>query len=236
MNLNEQRSPRKSVDYIGNGEGYQLLCSVAKVQNKILSNVIHSSNSHHKLSATDWDESHDILIKSWRKQASINIWLQQASSYYYARLSDWTTYPCIVSSVLTAISVFSIEHEAVKYVVAGLSLVSSVLLAVNKHSRAAEKSQQYSSTARDYASFIRYLNFISILTGVQKPPMKETIAKVRSDFDKINENQLDPPLYIIRAYERNHKSIEASMYADLVAERRNPELIQSSRESSLDNV
>jgi hypothetical protein len=236
--MNEQKQPplAKPAESTS-GEGFNLLCSVAKVQSKVLSNVIHCSPLEKRpersivCSTSDWDETHEALIKSWRKQACINIWLQQASSYYYERISVLTTYPCIFSSAFSATCIFVSNHPAVRFVIAGLSLASCVLLATNRHSRAPEKAAQYSSTARDYASFIRYINFVSILAEVQKPPVKETISKLRADFDKINETQLDPPLYIIRAYEQNHKSIEASLYEDLVAERRIDFMASSSDDS-----
>lgn len=167
-----------------------------------------------------WNPSHDDLLKTWRRQACINLWLQLSSSYYYERLNVWSTYPTIAMSVITSIGTFIGTHIAVRYCMAGLSLLSACLVAMNRHSRAPEKAQDHTIKTREYATFIRFINFILILPPDQRPPMKETLGRLRRDFDRINVTQMEPPIHIIRSYEKNHKSLETSLYEDLNDERR----------------
>jgi hypothetical protein len=162
-----------------------------------------------------WDDHHDALLKTWKRQASINHWLQLASAYYYAKVNNWMAYPTILVSALTSVGIFASDDRIVKYVLASLSLASACVIAINKQTRVAEKAEDYGSKARELGKFIRDLNFLLTLKRDQRPDVRESITKLRCDFDRINDTQSEPPLNIVRMYEKNHKSIESTLYEEL---------------------
>lgn len=192
------------------------LTSVARIHRvDVLSN-----DARQQCPPDSWDQSHNALLRTWRRQACINLWLQLSSSYFYERFNNWTTYPSIICTTVSSVGVFVTDHPAMRYCIAGMSLLSACLIALNRHSRAPELAQDYGTKTREYASFIRSLNFILILPFDQRPCVKETLTKLRADFDRINDTQTEPPINIIRMYEKNHHSLETSLYEDLKQESR----------------
>lgn len=165
--------------------------------------------------AQEWEAAHDELLRTWRRQASINLWLQSASAYYYERLNNLVTYPAILVSAVTSVGMFASENEIMRYVLAGLSMFSACITALSRQMRAAEKAQEYTIKARELGKFVRYLNFLLTLEMKQRPSVQEAITTLRIDFDRINDTQLEPPLNIVRLYERNHKSLESTLYEEL---------------------
>lgn len=170
---------------------------------------------------TKWTDAHDNLLKVWRKQSTINLWLQLASSYYYARLNDYFSYPSIIISAATSISVFGNDNSlGGKFAIAILALLSGILTAINKHCRAAERGQEFALRAKDYYTFIRDIDFILATHKDERSDMGETLERVKSTYDRIIDMQLEPPIHIIREYEKKFKPLEASFLTDLQSEMR----------------
>lgn len=189
-----------------------------------LSDMIHDLSIQVSKIATDrmskWHEGHDNLLRIWRKQAAINLWLQLASNYYYHKLNDCLSYPSIIISAATSIGVFGSDNSMVgKYAISILALMSGILTAVNKHCRAAEKSQEFALRAKDYYTFIREIDFILSICKDERKDMGETLERIRSTYDRIVDMQLEPPIHIVREYEKKFKPLEASLF-DLSSEMR----------------
>ena len=168
-----------------------------------------------------WNESHDMLLKLWRKQASINLWLQLASNYYYTRMNDYLTYPAIIVSAATSIGVFGSDDSLKgKFAISILALLSGILTAINKHCRAAEKGQEYALRAKDYYTFIREIDFILSTSKEERPSMTETLERVKSAYDRIVDMQMEPPIHVIRDYEKKFRPLANSLFTDLQEELR----------------
>lgn len=179
-----------------------------------------SSTSDDSAHSSRWEAAHDDLLRTWRKEASINLWLQSSSAYYFQTLNNLLTYPAIVFGTTTSVGIFASQNHALQYVLAGLSMASAIMTTFNRQLRAAEKAEQYNIKARDYAMFVREINYIIAMAHDQRPHVRETITRMRIGLDRIMQTQNEPPMHIIRLYERTHPSLEQSisLYADL----RNP--------------
>lgn len=164
-----------------------------------------------------WEAAHEELLKSWRKEATINLWLQSSSSYYFQWFNNLLTYPSIAFGAATSVGLFVSENHVVQYVLAGLSMLSAVMTAFNRQMRAAEKAEQYNLKARDYAAFIREINYTLTMNPEQRPNVREAITTMRIGIERISETQIEPPMHVVRRYERTHPSLEnsLSLYADL---------------------
>lgn len=167
-----------------------------------------------------WKPEHDRLLTTWRQQAAVNLWLQVGSSYYYRTLADWLAYPSIILSTITSISVFAtLQNSKVgPYVTSVMALVSGILVGINKHAKAAEKAESCTICSKEYYSLIREIDFILSTPTFERGSEKETLANIRTIFDKVVDMSLDPPLHIIRRYEQKFKPIETQLLNELESE------------------
>lgn len=160
----------------------------------------------------EWLPHHDEILRSWKKQAAINLWLALASKYRYDIINNWLTYPCIIISALTSIGIIGMDNIMWgKYAMSGLTLFSAILSAINKHYGAAEKSQEFYMRSKDYYSFIRELDYLLNLDVRERPMVYECLTRLRAAFDRIVDLQMEPPLEIIREYEKKFKPLEMSI-------------------------
>lgn len=159
-----------------------------------------------------WQPYHEELMRSWKKQAAINLWLALASKYRYDIINNWLTYPCVIISAFTSIGIIGIEsYVAGRYVMSGLTMFAAIMTAVNKHFGAAEKSHEFYMRSKDYYAFIREIDYLLTVSSAERPPVDECMMRLRSTFDRIVDLQLEPPLEIIREYEKKFRPLETSI-------------------------
>jgi hypothetical protein len=171
-----------------------------------------------------WKPEHDKLLTTWRQQAATNLWLQVGSGYYYRKLDDFLAYPSIILSTITSISVFATlqNNSYGPYLTSVMALASGILVGINKHAKAAEKAECFTICSKEYYALIREIDFILSTPMFERGSDKETIANIRSTFDKVVEMSLDPPLHIIRQYELKFKPIETQLLNELESEMKDP--------------
>lgn len=167
-------------------------------------------------SDAQWHDAHESLLKTWRRQASINMWLQTASSYYYRRMNGYLAYPSILLSAVTSIGVFGIDtcDNALggKYITSCMSLISAFLIGINKHAQAAEKAQEFMLRSRDFYSMIRDIDVLLSTPKHERGTCSEVMTRMRSEFDRIVNMSLDPPHHIILQYEKKFRALEQDLY------------------------
>jgi hypothetical protein len=162
-----------------------------------------------------WDAGHEELLRAWRKESTMNTILQTSSSHHYQWWNTLLTYPTIVISAGTSVGMFSNESMPLRFTLGGLALIGACMTAWNRQMRAAERSEQYALKAREHAAFVRDVNYVLTLNREVRPDVKETIAKLRVTFDKMFESQIEPPMSVVRRYERTHAPIECLYKDDL---------------------
>jgi len=136
-----------------------------------------------------WDNATDVLLSSWRHEAKRAAQVQTESYYFYQRIHNWITYPSILLSAFASIGTFATVHDtaSLKFAIATSSFVSGTLVAINKHLRAAEKSQEHQSKSREFEKLVRDIDFI---TSQQR---SEALVQLKADFERITSNQPQPP-------------------------------------------
>lgn len=180
-----------------------------------------------------WEPHHDDLLRAWKKQAAINLWLALASKYRYDIINNWLTYPCIIISASTSIGILGIDfYTAGKYVMSTAIMASAILGAISKHFGAAEKSQEFYTRSKDYFALIRELDYLLGLHFEERGNVVEVLTRLKMQFDRILDLQLEPPLDIIRLYEQKFKPLENSLL-DLQNEMRDEDAIS---DNSLSNI
>ena len=189
-------------------------------------------DKHDNSNLSEWRESHSALLREWKRQAAVCLWLQIASHYHYARINNWITYPTVIITAATSIGIWGVENSEIgKFIMSGVSLFAGILATVAKHCRAAEKSNEFQLRSKEYLGIIREIDYILALDLDQRPLVSETMLRIRGAFDRIMDLQLDPPLAVIRLYEERFRSLESSMFgSDLIKQ------LESSPPSSADQA
>jgi hypothetical protein len=186
-------------------------------RNKKMSKVRKKATLKHK-KKHDWTSHHDELLHSWHKQASINFWLQMASNYYYGLLNAWLAYPSIILSTATSIGVFGMNGMTGKYITAVMALMSAILIGILRQAQAAEKAKEFILRAKDFYILIREIDYLLATEYDDRETAKEIMSRLRRTFDRIVDMSLDPPIHIIRSYEKRFRPLEASLLQDLQTE------------------
>jgi hypothetical protein len=180
-----------------------------------ISFVVLALTQQGKMSEKGWGTSHEDLLKNWRKQCTVSLWLSFASKYYFEKINNWLSYPSIVLSTISSVGIVGWDCDHVgMYVMSAAMLLAGILTTINKHLMAAEKSHEFYLRGKDYYALIRSIDYYLALDRDDRPSSDEVVLTLRTNLDKITDQQIDFPLYIIREYEKKFKPIE-SMFGDL---------------------
>ena len=143
------------------------------------------------------------------------MWLALASKYYYSSMNNWLTYPGIIISAITSIGVVGLGCEGPGlYVLSVLNLLGGILNTICKQAQPAEKSQDFYLRAKDFYTLIREIDYLLAINSHDRPPVNEVMLRIKSDLDRIMDQQMQCPLKIIREYEEKFQPLHDGMYAD----------------------
>lgn len=172
---------------------------------------------------SSWNEQYDTLMKNWRKQCAINMWLQMASHYYYRRIHQFLTYPSIIFSAVASVGIFSMSDcketsQIERYIMGSFSLLAALLTSINNHIQSLEKANEHKHCAYNFLKLVREMDYILTLRYEDRPPPGEVIADYRAHIEHIVDVQENPPLKVVQEYNKTHKSVENSLFEDLEKE------------------
>lgn len=165
-----------------------------------------------------WTEQHELILKEWKAKCFVNLWLQDASSYYYTRMYNWMSYPVIVVSSLSSAALFSSSNEVIKYIVGVMTLSSAILTAITRQLKPGELHQQHALTTRRYHNLIRSIDTCISLTLPMRPPPDIFIEKIGVEIDNLATSQTDPPAHVIRSFESKYGPLDRMLYGEDIAE------------------
>lgn len=166
-----------------------------------------------------WHHNHEQILREWKAKCFVNMWLNTASSYYYAKVHDILTYPVIIFSSITSATLFTGTHtDFVKYLVSALTLLTGILTVVMRQMRPGELYQEYSNIAKRYRALIRLIDTCLELPVELRILPDNFIEKVNSEMNVLNSSQLLPPLYVIRVFEKKFGSIDEKMFGEDIIE------------------
>lgn len=165
-----------------------------------------------------WSEQHEAILKEWKAKCFVNLWLQDASAYYYTRMYNWLSYPIIIISSVSSAALFSSNNAFIKYIVGIMTLSSGVLTAITRQLKPGELHQQHASATRRYHNLIRSIDTCLSLT----PPMRAApdifIEKTGTEIDNLATSMLDPPLKIIKTFEGKYGTLDRMLYGEDIVE------------------
>jgi hypothetical protein len=114
--------------------------------------------------------------------------------------------------------IFGISIVVVQYVVGTLSLLSAILTGVIRQLKPGEMYQQHASTAKRYHTLIRGIDACLSLTCILRPDPAIFIEKAGGELDNLANNQVDPPLSVIKKFEEIYGPLERILYGEDVVE------------------
>jgi hypothetical protein len=181
---------------------------------------------------SSWTHAHEQILKEWKAKAFAYMWLQSNSCYFYIRLHNWLAYLVIILSSFASATMFSLNSSGdscqtpiagipiivVQYVVGTVSLLSAILTGVIRQLKPGEMYQQHASTAKRYHSLIRSIDACLSLTSVLRPDPALFIEKAGTELDNLANNQIDPPLSVVKRFERVYGPLERILYGEDVVE------------------
>jgi hypothetical protein len=181
---------------------------------------------------SSWTPAHEQILKEWKAKAFVYLWLQSNSCYYYVRLYNWLAYTVIVFSSFASATMFSITSSpdgctthllgvhigVVQYIIGTVSLVSALLTGVIRQLRPGEMYQQHATMSKRYHTLIRSIDVCLSLIDTLRPDPAMFIERVGLELDNLANNQVDPPLRIIKLFEKTYGPLERILYGEDVVE------------------
>jgi len=166
-----------------------------------------------------WTENHENILREWKAKSFVNLWLNTASAYYYYKIYDMLTYPVIVFTSISSAALFmGTQSEIIKYMVSGISIITSILTVITRQMRPGELYQEYSNTAKHYKSLIRLIDTCLDLPIELRSPPDVFIERVKTEINALSTTQLFPPLHVLRLFENKFGSLEQKMFGEDIVE------------------
>lgn len=165
-----------------------------------------------------WTEAHEEILKEWKAKCFVHLWLQDTSAYYYSKLYNYLSYPVIILSSISSAALFSTDNQIIKYFVGVMSLISGILTAVTRQMQPGELHQQHAMTTRRYSNLIRSIDLCLSLTVSMRPPAGNFVDKIGAEIDNLASNQVDPPIRVLKNFERKYGTIDRMLYGEDIIE------------------
>lgn len=165
-----------------------------------------------------WNEQHEEILKEWKAKCFVHLWLQDASAYYYSDMHNLLSYPVIILSSISSAALFSSNNSIIKYMVGVFALTSGVLTAITRQMKPGELHQQHAMTSRRYHNLIRNIDTCLSLTVNLRPSPNMFIEKLGIEIDTLATSQLDPPLIVLKRFEKKYGTIDRMLYGQDIVE------------------
>jgi hypothetical protein len=171
-----------------------------------------------------WTKEHEDILKIWKAKAFAYLWLQNNSCYHYLLLQNWLAYTVIVLSSVSSAIMFSymplcyISIDIIQYIIGSLSLLSAILTGITRQLKPGEMYQQHATVSKRYHNWIRSIDACLSLTRTLRPNPVIFIEKAGAELDTLANSQVEPPLFVIRRFERIYGPLEKVLYGEDVVE------------------
>lgn len=166
---------------------------------------------------SEWSEEHVTVLSHWKSQAFVHMYLQDKSSYYFRMIYNSMTFPIILLSAVSSVTLFSSENESVKIYVAVVSIISACLTALLRQVRPAETAAQHAEAAHRYQALIHRMESCMNIVPSMRPNLRMFFARVRTELESLLSHQTDPPRFVLSNFEKHYGRVEGILYGDEIA-------------------
>ncbi len=165
----------------------------------------------------DWDKEHELILKQWKSKMFVKLWLQNQSAYFYRHLNNFLSYPIIILSSISSATLF-VSNETtntnINLIIGAVTLVTSILASINRHLKPSEVETNYKLSTYKYSNLIRNIDSTLSLTKNMREPVDIFLEKISIELDTIEENELEPLLFIKNKFEKQYGSIDRLLYGE----------------------
>jgi hypothetical protein len=185
---------------------------------------------------SQWTKEHENILKEWKAKAFAYLWLQTQSCYFYIKIYNWLAYIVIILSSFASATMLSLTDSStnvdctcnytafgvpiiiVQYVIGSFSLLSAILTSVIRQLKPGEMYQHHASTSKRYHNLIRSIDACLSLTPVLRPEPSHFIEKAGIELENLADNQIEPPLGIIKKFEKIYGPLDKILYGEDIIE------------------
>jgi hypothetical protein len=164
------------------------------------------------LDANNLDIFSNLLLR-WKTKLFVQLWLQEKSMYFYNTWNHILSYSIILISTGSSATLFSTDNVNIKYAIGALTMVTGILTAVSRQMKPAEKYQEHLITTNKYHQLMRKIENYLTLKPLE-PTEDKFKEQIEEEINQLIQNQLTPPLNILRLFEMRYGSIDVMMYGN----------------------
>lgn len=162
----------------------------------------------------EWNSGYENILKNWKVQAFINMWLHSKSSYYYVKINDLLTYPVIIVSAISSAILFATDHNLSRFIIAILSSIIVIVTGLLIELCPGQKAEQYMDIAKRYTTLIRNIDYcLSIPSHMREHPIK-FIEIINIELDNISDIENIIPRFIIHKFEKKYGNLDKILFGD----------------------
>lgn len=165
-----------------------------------------------------WREEHEDILRKWKARCFVNLWLCVASGYFYSVLHNWLSYPVIIMSAVSSAALVSYDNKVLKFALGITTLACGIITSIMRQMKPGELYQNHTSFAKRYVNLIRTIDTCLSLTVSLRPSPEVFLERIGNELDVLESTQLDPPLIIIKRFERKYGAVHRILYGEDVIE------------------
>lgn len=169
-----------------------------------------------------WDAEHEQILRKWKAQCFVDMWLQNESAHMYNQLYNWLSYPIIVLTTFSSAALFGsntlFSSMHVNLGVGCLTTVAALLTTIIRQIKPAELAQHHVLSAKRYQVLIRMIDLTVGQTAELRPEPQLFMAKVQSEMDMLLNSQLEVPKRVVARFERKYGNLDLLLFGESLSD------------------
>lgn len=162
-----------------------------------------------------WDTAQEHILKKWKCQLFVHMYMQAEARAYFRGLYNWMSTPVILLNTSASAAIFLSTRSDVKdYILLAMTLSAAVLATLTRSMQVAELYQQHGSSCLRYSSLLHDIESVLNMRIDLRPSALSYIEKVKSDMDNIMSAQAEPPDHVVRSFERTYGRVDGLLYGE----------------------
>ena len=162
-----------------------------------------------------WNPKHDTMLKVWKCQAFVNMWCFFMSGHHYKFLNDALTYPVIIISSVSSVTIFISSSYAAYIVMGVLSVITAILTGIMIEMRPGEKADEFMELSKRCVTFIRIIDqCLNLPTHLRADDPEIFFAKIQYEIENIENSIVLPPRRVMKSFEQKFGKYDELMYGE----------------------
>jgi hypothetical protein len=154
----------------------------------------------------EWNDAIEALIKSLGEKALSLCWLHNKCDKQYTYYNNYLAIPTIVLSTITGVGTAGFGTDKnVNYVMAGISILVSVISTLNSYFLFAKRAEAHRITAISYSKLYLQISIELSLPRKKRMNVKDFLKVVSEAIQRLNEIQPQVSDLVIKQYNEKFK-------------------------------